>query len=442
MNKLGCIRLIVVLAVGLFGRPLFAQTSAEDQARTSVQSPAESPGASGDDAVQAHNDGREQQTQYAVALNGTGLISMDRSLESHLLFGATAMGGWDSNPENIGNGAPSGTYTLSPYFGIQASTPKTQYLLQYQSTIAGYMSSSSKQTMNIGSAKIVGSVNERWSWDLKAAGIYGQDSTRFLAPQQTVAVGEVPGTGPNSASYLPNAGTVTYVDGEAGVHYRKSERNSIAFTVANAFSHYTGLNDKSSIATANLGYVRDLSLTLKLITYGQGSYYYGSFNCESGGGGIGLQWQASDKTFISLSGGPQLSSSVCKSQQKYAYSAALSSRLSGKSQIYLLSARQPTASSLGPGLWQVGASGGYQRQVTRIGTLSVDLGYVSSDTLTTVSSYHGTYFDCIYGFRVGHGVNMSYSYRGYVGATGGANFTRNVATFSLVWAPNVGHTFQ
>ncbi len=61
----------------------------------------------------------------------------------------------------------------------------------------------------------------------------------------------------------------------------------------------------------------------------------------------------------------------------------------------------------------------YQRQVTSIGTVSFDVGYVASDTLTTVSSYHGTYFDCIYAYRLSHGLRISYSYRGYVGDTGG-----------------------
>jgi hypothetical protein len=357
-------------------------------------------------------------------------------------LGATIAGGWDSNTDNLGNGIGSGLFTVSPYLGIQAITPKTQYLLQYQSTHTGFSSSYAGQNMNVASASILSSVNSRWSWDLKAVGSYGQDSIRFLGSQQTVAVGEVPGTGANSASYLANAGTVTYVEGAVGVKYRKSQIETIELRIANDFSHYTGLKESNSTATTNLIYDRDLSPTLGMIAYGQNAYYYGSLHCESYGGGFGLHWRPSERTLLSVSGGPQINVSECGSQQGFAYSVSFSTRLSGKSQIYVLSDRQPTTSYLGPGLWQESSSAGYQRQVLSNGTISFDIGYVASDTLAEVSSYHGTYFDCNYGHRLGHGLRASYSYRGYVGDSGGTHYSRNVALFSIVWTPGAGHVFQ
>jgi hypothetical protein len=440
MITLGCLRIIVALSTVFFASSILAQAPNEDQKSTSVPSADETTGVSAEDTTP--KAGEEQQMQYAPALNGTGLISLDSSAPSHLLFGATFSGGWDSNPENQANGVASGLYTLSPYLGIQANTPKAQYLVQYQSTNTGFSSNYARQTMNIASARILGSGNERWSWDLKALGSYGQDSIRFLGSPQTVAVGEVPGTSPNSASYLANAGTVTYVEGDVGARYRKSERDTIEIRFTNAFSHYTGFDESNSIATINLAYDRDLTPRLGLLAYGQNTYYYGALQCKSYGGGFGLNWKPSEMTLLSLSGGPQIDTSGCASQQGFAYSASFSTRLSGKSQIYLLSARQPTTSYLGPGLWQESSSGGYQRQVGTKGTVSFDVGYVASDTLTTVNSYHGTYFDCIYASRLGHGLRASYSYRGYLGDSGGTRFSRNVALFSIVWTPGAGHIFQ
>jgi len=444
MSKLGCIRLIAALSTGLFAGSLFAQTSSDDQTTASAHPPVESSGVNAEDAVQASNGGREQKLQYAAALDGTGLISMDKTRPTHLLLGAAVAGGWDSNPDNLGNGASSRVYTLSPYFGIQASTPKTQYLLQYQPTITGYSSSIySQETMNVASAAIVGTVNERWIWDFRARGSYGQDSLRLLAPQQSVAVGEVPGNNSGSASYLPNAGTVTYANGDLDIHYRKSERDSLEFHVANSFSHFTGLSENSGVATTGrFGYGRELSSSLGVIAYGQSSYINGSIDCASFGGGIGLKWQAGERTSLSLSGGPQFDTSACGNQLEFSYNAAFSTRLSYKSQIYLLASRQPTASYLGPQLWQLSVSGGYQRRITSIGTVSLDLGYAGSDTLATVGSYRGTYFDCIYGHPLGHGFSATYSYRGYVGDWDGNKFTRNLALLSLTWTPGVGRVFQ
>jgi hypothetical protein len=443
MNRLGCIRLIVSLSIGLFASSLCGQSTSENQAKASAESSSE-PQVVGDaDSSQASSGGGEQQMHYAPALDGSGLISMNNAVTNRLLVGAVASGGWDSNPDNLENGESSGTYTLSPYFGVQVNRNTTQLLLQYQPTITGYSSSSyARQTMHAASVAISGDESERWKWDLKAAGSYGQDSTRLVAPQQSVVVGQVAATDPNSASYLPSDGTVAYATGSAGIHYRRSERDSIEVDVANTFSQYSGLSEKSNIATANLGYDRALSPDAEVHVYGQSYRYYGSIHCTSFGGGMGVKWHTRDRVFLALSGGPQLNTSACGKQQGFAYSAAFSIRLSGKSQLYLLTAREPTVSYLGPGLWQTSVSGGYQRQVTDVGTIRFDAGYALSNTLTTVTSYHGTYFDCVYSYRLGHGLSASYSYRGYLGQSGKTNFSRNVALFSVAWTPSAGRLFQ
>ena len=358
--------LLVTLSTGLCAGPLVAQGG--DQSNANPQSPSEPQVAITAVPFQSSKDSGEQPTQFTAALNGSGLIAMDSTIRSRLLLGTTLAGGWDSNPNSLENGVSSGVYTLSPYLGIQVDSAKTQLVLQYQPTMTGYSSSVySNQTMHVGSLAILRDINERWKWDLKAAGSHGQDSTRLLAPQQTVAVGGVPGSGPNTASYIPNAGTVTHFDAGWTAHYTESERDSVEFLLANSFSQYSGLNENNSIASASIRYNRALSSILAGFVYGSGSYYYGAINCPSFGGGIGLLWQIREKTSLSISGGPQISSSSCGNQQGFSYNVAFSTRLSAKSQIYVLTARQPTTSYLGPGLWEVSASGGYQRQVVARG---------------------------------------------------------------------------
>jgi hypothetical protein len=176
--------------------------------------------------------------------------------------------------------------------------------------------------------------------------------------------------------------------------------------------------------------------------YAQSSYINGTINCASFGGGIGVKWQAGERTSLSLSGGPQFDMSACGSQLEFAYNAAFSTRLSYKSQIYFLASRQPTVSYLGPQLWQLSVSGGYQKRITSNGTLSLDIGYAGGDSLATGSSDHGTYFGCGYGYPIGHGFSATFSYRGYVGDSNGTNFTRNLALLSIKWTPGAGRVFQ
>lgn len=440
MNQRGCLRLIVTLSIGIFVGVAFAQAPIDNSTDVSIASSDGSTAAGINSEVS--NDDENQQIQYAASLDGTGLISLSSYIPSHFLWGMTAAGGWDSNPDNQYGGTPSGIYTLNPYVGAQINTPKNQYLLQYQSTNTGFTSNYARQSMNVASVRVRSNLSERWNLDLKASGSYGQDSIRFLGSQQTVAVGGVAGTGPSSASYLPNAGTVTYIDESIGASNRRSKRDTIEVSASNSFNHYSGLGESNSVAALNLAYARDLSPTVAALIYAQNSSYYGSLRCESYGGGVGMKWQAGEKTAFSISGGPQLNTSACGTQQGFAYSTSFNTQLTGKSQLYLLSARQPTASYLGPGLWQESSSGGYQRQVTTIGSISFDVGYVASKTLTTVNSYHGTYIDFIYGYHLAHGLRASYSYRGYIGDAGGTRFNRNAAMFSMVWTSGENRDVQ
>lgn len=446
MSRLGQVRLTTALILTLFNGYLFAQTSIEVQGSASADQTAEPTSVNVEDSTQPRQSARaddRQEPRLVAALNSSGLIRMENAMKRHVTLGAAVTGGWDSNPSDTATSVSSGVYSLSPYLGIQAATPKTQYILQYQPTITGYSAGVyGRQTIHTASAFMAGDLSERWKWDLTAFGSYGQNAARFLAPQQSVAVGVVPGTGSNAASFLPNAGTVTNIIGTVGFQYRKSERDTLGVSASNSFNRYTGFNENSSIATIELGYKRSLSATLGLITYIQGLHYYGAFSCDSFGGGVGIQWQIRDRTFFSLNGGPQLNTPACGNQQGLAYNAAFSTRISTKSQLYVLSNSQPANSNLGPGLWERSASGGYQWQVASTGTLNCNAAYVSSDTLTVVSAYRGTYVGCAYQVKLRHGLTLSYEYRGYLTVSGETRTTRQTALFSLAWTNNGAQIFQ
>lgn len=445
MMKSGHLRCAAALFAGLCSGALFAQSSSESSSADTPQSTVSNVDDTATTAPEVNSQATQnsQEPQYAAALNGTGLISLDDA-SKRVLLSTTVGGGWDSNPSNATEGGSSGLYSVSPYIGFRGASPRTQYLVQYQPTMLGYMSSLyARQTLHRTSASFTGTPSERWKWGVNVSGSYGPNGTRLLTSQQTVVVGEVPGTGSGSASYLSNAGNITYIVGSVDLSYRKSAKDTLVLSGSNSFSSISGYNQQGSVAGVKLSYIRDLSPSLSFTGYAQDSHFYGDLNCESSGVGAGMRWQPQERTFLSLSAGPQISTNTCSSQKLgFTYSAAFSSRVSRKSQFYLLSDYLPTVSYLGPGLWQRSVSGGYQYQVTRIGVLGADAGHVSSDTLTAVSSYQGTFWGVNYGFRLRHGIAVSYSYRGYITDSGETNYKRNLAQFSITWTHNAGQIFQ
>ena len=443
MKRSKHLRCVIAMLVGLCSGTSLAQDSAGQGSNNNADT-SNVVASAADDSSTASRSGTSPEPQYTAALNGTGLISMNE-VDQHLLLSSTVGGGWDSNPSNATGGGSSGVYSVSPYIGFRGASPKNQYLVQYQPTILGYMSNLyTRQTLHRMSGSFIANLNERWKVEMNGSGSYGPNGTRFLSAQQTVAVGEIAGSGPGSASYLSNAGDVTYIVGAVDLSYRKSEKETIVVSGSNSFSRITGFDQQGSVAGTKLKYVRDLSPALSLISYGQFSHFYGDLTCDSFGAGAGLKWQPKERTFFSFSAGPQISTRACTNQKQlgFTYSVAFSSRTSRKSQVYLLSDYLPTVSYLGPGLWQRSVSGGYQYQVTRIGVVGVDAGYVSSDSLTAVSSYRGKFWGASYSFRLQHGIGVSYSYRGYITETGTSSYNRNLAQVSITWTHNAGQIFQ
>jgi hypothetical protein len=383
--------------------------------------------------------------QFTGLLNGSGLISTDS--DRGLIISAEAGGGWDSNPSNSpsssSNSLSSSMYSVSPYIAFHGTSAKNRFFIQYQPTFSGYPSGTHEgQIIHAASLQADGRVSERLGWNVNINGSYGQDGARFVAPLQSVAVGEVPGTATSTASYLPGSGSIAYALVSLETDYRTSERGTVAFDFSNAYNSVAGYDQAGGTAAGKLRYRYNLSSTLTLMIYGQGSHFYGDLNCEGIGAGGGIDWRPGINATLTFEAGPQISTGACGDQQGYSYAVQYSTRLSNRTQFYLIASRQPMVSYLGPGAWQNGGSAGMQYQVTRLASAHVDVGYASSTALAAVSSYSGIYINASYDVHLKHNFRLSYGYRGYFADSAGTRYNRSLALVSLKWASNSGKIFQ
>jgi hypothetical protein len=385
--------------------------------------------------------GQAERAPEATALDGSGSISMSLIRRLRLLVGGTVAGGYDSDPLNLGTGPATATYSFSPYIGVQAGDLRTQIVVQYHPTISRFTSYAG-QSMQVASLKVASSFSPRFQWTLGIIGYHGDDSLRLLEPARSSPGDGIPGPGVGSASFLPNAGTVTDVEAAWDLHYALSERNSLGLHLSDSYNSTPDLNQKGSVATAAVNYTHAVSPTLSLLVYGQNAYYYGDLNCTALGMGVGMRWQAQESTIIELRGGPQIDSPGCMSQQGYAYNASVTRKLPWKSSVYLTADRQPVISFLGSGLWQDDVTGGYERIFQNVNTLSVNAGFIDSTTLVNVSSYRGTYFGASYMRRIHRGLSLQCSYRYFTGRSGDTDLNRNTVQFAITFTPNTRGSLQ
>jgi hypothetical protein len=447
IGKLSTFSTIVVLTAGFLTGGLAVQASSQSD----EDAPAQWPTTASDDTRSIPESqlstNMKRPEEYTPSLDG-GLIAMRQARITHLMVGATGSFALGSDPEdlNISSAPSSGTSILSPYVGITASTVRTQIVAQYEATLTRYTSAGyAPQTIHFGSLRLASDLSPRLNIDGKLSGSYGQDSVRFLGPQQSVDVGGVAGVGAGSATYLPNAGMSTNLDGSMGLHYKESERETLSIGITDNFSRYSGLTGTNSVVLTTAGYDRGVSPRLSILAYGQGAYYYGTVECAGVGGGAGFKWQFREGSSVSLSGGPLIDSSACKSQQGFSFNTAGALRITGKSQVYVLASRQPSVSYLGGGLWQTSVSGGYQRQLGPKATLSFDVSHITSSDFANAGAYSGSYFAAAINRRLGHGIGTTLTYRSYQGSSGNSSATNssgNIVMFSLMWTPDAGHILQ
>lgn len=419
---------------GMQGETDAQQTETDDTLQHKSSQPAE------DVSVSTNKD---PAPVYVSALDGTGLISQDEALRGRFLLGLNYSGGYDTNPNGLINAPKSGVFAFSPYLGMQGNSPNLHFVVQYQPTFRRFTSSSyDAGSMQVGSGYIAGRLNERWDWDAQVLGRHGQDSISMLAPQQSVPIGDVPGTGPASNAFNPNLNTITSVDGRAGLNYLVSERDTLGVKAENAYTGYNTSIGSSLIGTVSTSYMHAAKPALQWISYASATRYYGFVHCYAYGAGLGLEWRPEEHTYLHLSGGPQLDSSACGKQQGFAYNAAYSHRITPRSQIYAIAAREVGSTNLGPGLWQQTAGIGYQHDFERRESLAFDFGYINTTGIQNTESNSGKYVDGIYNRVLGHGLRAILSYRWYTGDNSGSNFTRNTALLSVAWTPTAGHLFQ
>jgi hypothetical protein len=408
-------------------------TDAERPAQASSTEPAGAP---------AHAEGSGN---YVPALDGTGLILMDHSVQSRLLIGAELSGGYDTRPEEIPGAPGSVISVISPYIGLQVNRDNFQYVFQYLPTFTHYTDDRYQGgSLHSGMVDVRRQSSERWNWEMHGLGMHGQDSLRLLTPQPTVAVGDVPGTSPSAASFRGDAGTVTYVDFGGKTSYQLKEHDAVSAVLTNSYGSSTSSSTSGdSIVGALRGiYSHDVTARLEWMSYAEAARYYGALHCWSYGTGVGFLWRPGELSFLQASVGPQFDSSSCGKQQNVSYRVAYAARLTQRSQAYLTSQRQRAGVYAGPGLWEQSVTAGYQYLVTSANTVGADFGYVDETIYKEARAYSGTYVGAAYNHKLPRSLSAGISYRYFNGGLSGATVNRNTVLFSLTWLPTGAKIFQ
>jgi hypothetical protein len=438
MKKSEPIRMSVLLLMLCAGK-LFGQSSVDSA--TGPDSLAQNQSSADTSSNAPKTPDASEQQQYVPSLMGSGLVRLDDIQSFHILTGGTISTGVDTNPTDSTDGQASALYSFAPYLGIAAGSARSQFMVQYRPIFTGY-SAYSGNALQQASATFTNHPNPRWNWTIGMDAVHGDNSVRLLAPSHSIAVGGVAGSGSDAASYLPNAGTVTDINGGLDLQYNLSPRDALKMQISNSYNSYPQSHESGGLTTETVNYTHAVRPTLAVLAYGQTSEYYLDVHCNTVGGGVGITWQPSASAEVSLQGGPQLNSPACNQQQGFSYHAYFSNNITGQSQFYIRSDRQAVNGFLGPGLWQNDVSGGYQRKFLARNAVSFDLGYLESNTLVSSGHYSGFFGEASYTRQIEGPFSLTCRYQNYEGTQANTRFTRNLLAFSLVITPKAPSFFN
>ncbi len=430
MKRSAPIRIGFILALAIFATKMRGQSEPDPPNEANTPPAVAQGNTDSNGAPQAESDSSSEQPQYVPALNGAGLISLEKIHSFHLVTGGAVSAGVDTNPNDSTDGKATALYSFAPYIGIAAANGRTQFLLQYQPIFTQYTAYAGNSIQQV-SASFTNRLSPRWSWTIGMNGLHGNDSVRPLA-SNTIVVGNVPGSGSSAASYLSNAGVVTDINGSFDLLYDLSPRDTFKVQIANSFNSYPESHERGGVVTETVSYAHAVRPTLGVLAYGQTSEYYLDLHCATVGVGFGITWQPRSDARLSLQGGPQLNSSTCNQQQGFSYHAYFSSDITGESQVYVRGDRQPVNGFLGPGLWQDDFSGGYLRKFSIRNLVGADLGYVQSSTLANTGDYKGFFAETSYTRQMKGPFSLSCRYRSFMSRQGTIPVNRNILSFSII----------
>lgn len=434
MKKSSPIQICFILAWAFCAAKIHGQSEPAPANEASAPSADAQGGSDSKGTAQTETNPSQDQPQYVPALNGAGLFSLDKIQSLRVLAGGAVSTGFDTNPNTSTESEASAMYSFAPYIGIAAGNARTQFLFQYRPIFTQY-SAYTGNSLQQASATLTNRPSPRWTWTIGINTLHGDDSVRPLASTHSVVVGSVAGSGSSSASYLPNAGVVTDINGGFELLYNVSPRDVLRMQIANSFNSYSQLHEAGAVVTETVNYSHAVGPTLGVLAYEQTSQYYLDLHCATIGGGFGLTWQPRADAKLSVQGGPQFNSPGCNQQQGFSYHVSFSSNISGKSQFYFRGDRQPVNGFLGPGLWQNNVSGGYQRKFSMRDLVGVDLVYVQSSTLANSEDYKGFFAETSYTRQISRALGLSCRYQNFMGRQGTLRSTRNMLLLSIVLTP-------
>jgi len=289
--------------------------------------------------------------------------------------------------------------------------------------------------LNLAAVRATGEVTPRLTWQGSATNTYGTDAARQVAPIDYRMVGEADAPAPDTPAYGLHAGLMT--EGEEGLkmRYEASRRSAWDFSASNGYTKYNADAFLVNTARGRIEYLHNVADGTALGFYGEGAHQTSSLQCSLGGGGLRLLSSWDDHATLNVSGGIVGANPSCGKRVQFTGDAALYTKLTNRTDLYLSANRDLSNGILEHSIFLSTGGAGVRHSFTHSIDVHASLNELYGTDPVTRQTYHGSFVDGSFHYRLGLGFSQELELRRYSFSGLAEEAGRTVGVFTLWWSP-------
>ncbi|MGI8770897.1 MAG: hypothetical protein ACR2JE_05635 [Acidobacteriaceae bacterium] len=352
-----------------------------------------------------------------VALDGSGVVPIGGG--HPILFGATALGGYDSAFAGTAN-TPASFMGGGGYGAVLLAAPSAYFVLQNTiNAVSYYVGKGTTQYFDNAALEASGAAIANWSWDANVSNAVGNDALRVLTPLNTSNLGNLPVPSAETPAFALQTGTILDDDVSFALQQTPPRRQVWRFMVRNSYRYIFDQQQGDNTLNARAEFNIQASPRSNWGLYEETSHEHGIILCTTESIGFTSERQVLRHSVLQLSGGPAIGTKGCFTTITGVFYGAFTSEVSRSLSIYASGSRKLNDSLVQQATWEDTAQAGVLAHLGPSTLFRLDAGFLRGTQPNASSNFISTFEGVKLDRQLGGGISLGFSVRHfeYSGAT-------------------------
>lgn len=429
--------LLLIAVVGL-GIATMAQTTAQPPNPSAKGTAAGTDTSSDDysDTDAAPHVGLSAIPNSAVAIDGSGLLPLDKDAENTWAIATGFFGGYDSallQTKGLNSGIAGNELDIAALLNGKRGV----FLLQNSTTTTSlFHNGVSVVALNRTSLDFVRELSQRWTWTARGSAGYGNDMVRALTSPDSKVIDTIAVPDAQAAAYSIHTGKDLTSEVATTLHLQKSRSSEWGFSVSNSYQNYPELNSSINTSLGRADYIRTLTRSFSQGLYGMLGKQTGSLDCTVGGGGYQALFHPGKKVEMEAGVAPLVGTTGCGRTFQFSADFNFLYQATPQTSFYVTGERQLNTGVLQNSIWLNTATAGIRHSFTSKLDLRIDGGGFEGKSTIGNNNYSNSFISAGLRHALSAHIDQEVSFRRYFSTGFPSTPDRTFILFTLWITPD------